>query len=275
MKSLSKDNNGSTKNKERFFLSRDFWFLIVGIFASAAVFGLTAWLGLEIADATILAFLTAVITALLRIIEALIGKTAAIPASIDAMQNNVTHIKQHTEQLVRLTATQPELLTDISSALERAKSIQNRADIQVDAVWGAFPPGNVLEDYYKTTLTKDIYTRRIISISESNTVEVILNHIKEHWAVLVSRNYKIFITRPLAYEMLIIDNEEAAYFHFPGGGIAVIFIRSNENRFVNGVRSEWDRLLLDTTEFPTTNFGKDFDEAAIKRWLQEMSNKYK
>jgi hypothetical protein len=272
---LSEDNGGSKKNNRRFLFSLDFWFFVAGIFASIAVCALTLWRGFDEADSAIMVFLTVVFTILMRIDVALIGKTAAIPASIDATQTNVTYIKRHTEQLVRLTATQPELLTDISSALERAKSIQNRADIQVDAVWGPFPPGNVLDDYYKTTLTEDIYTRRIISISKSNTVEVILDHIREHWAVLVSRNYKIFVTRPLAYEMLIVDNEEAAYFHFPGGGIAVIFIRSNENRFVNGVRSEWDKLLTDTTEFPATDFGKDFDEAAIKRWLQEMSDKYK
>lgn len=140
---------------------------------------------------------------------------------------------------------------------------------------GSLPPGKILKDYFTTTLAKDIYTRRIVSIGKSNTVDVLLDHIREQWGRLISGKYKIFITRPLAYEMLIVDNQEAAYFHFSGGGIACIFLYSNDNRFVNGVRSEWDELLADATEFISTAFGEDFDEEQIRQWLQKRLDEYK
>lgn len=138
---MSENNKGSTKNNHRFVLSLDFWFLVAGICVSAAVGAVVLRKGFGEADTAIMVFLTVVITVLLRIHVAIIGKAAAIPAGINSMQTSVTHTRNQVDHLVRLAATQPELLTNINAVLERAKSIQNNADIRIDAVWGAFPRG--------------------------------------------------------------------------------------------------------------------------------------
>jgi hypothetical protein len=267
-------HNMADPPKEKFIGSGDFWYIIVAGLVVLAVFALSAWIGADPSQRLLHVLLTILFGVLVRIAAALIGPKSLVPARLGSIHEVISHTQRDVAHLVRQASAQPELLTDIESALERARSMHDSADILIDAVWGAFPPGKVLDNYFEITLAKDIFTRRIISIGKSNTVEVILKHIRDHWARLVSKKYKIFITRPLPYEMLIVDNEEAAYFHFPGGGIAGIFIRSNDNRFVNGVRSEWDGLLEDASEFLATEFGENFDEVTIRQWLQERADAY-
>lgn len=161
----------------------------------------------------------------------------------------------------------PVVLTEVRAALDRAGDMQRPARTSIWATWTSINYDETLKRYFAETLSKGVQTTRIIDM-RSNTIDHILDHIRESWQRIQAATYEVFVTYGVAYELLVVDHSRAAIFHFPGPDYGAIFVTHNVESFATNVRGAFERMKSDSSRFPTERFSAQFDEGEVREWLE-------
>lgn len=261
--------------------TREFWWVAAGVIFTALLAVISHWVVHSSGGTTfVIVVLSTIGVLLLRIgadllnpknpaMENLRESLKGLEGITSGILRELDEIKKALSYLTERAVPQPEIVHDMKAALDRAAGMQRDAKNHICAVWAAVPYGDELRSYYEETTSIGVPTRRLINIT-TISVNDIVDHMQRSWEALWSGKYQVFFTTALTYEMLIVDGEEAAYFHFPAYSFACSFIRHDERLFVNGVQAEWDAVRGDSTPFIPRNFSRDFDESAICNWLNQL-----
>lgn len=179
-------------------------------------------------------------------------------------------------QLTTIGSPTPELLTSMEEALERASKMQKPARDKIYAMWTIVPYMEHLKGYFGNTLSKNIYTERLIDIKNVPIADI-LDHIEASWDPLSKKLYEIYFVQDVDYEVLVVDSREAALFHYPGRGTSCVFLKHSERKFVTVMVEMFERLRGDANSirFPTSNFGVQFNRATVERWLNDKLSSVK
>lgn len=175
--------------------------------------------------------------------------------------------------LVPTTIITPEILTEETDALSKALKMQRDANRSVLAMWTLMSYSVELQGYFKKTMSRDVYTQRIIDLKNIPLCDI-LSHMEEYWSQM-KENYVIYFSYNVDYEVLIVDHKEAGIFLFPGRSFGCFFLKHSERHFVTTMEGMFNRLKESSILFPIKEFEVKFDESKVKEWLQSQLEKFK
>ncbi len=162
-----------------------------------------------------------------------------------------------------------EVLLDVDDALHRARALQSPARDSVLAMWTLFPYDKALKEYFRKTLSSGLYTHRLIAVS-APAIPDIADHLWESREHILAGTYRVDLVHNASYEVLIVDHEAAAMFHYPGRGIGCLFATHNDQMFVRVMENIFHVLSEEGTQLPTEPL--QATQADLVSWLHTWVN---
>lgn len=158
-----------------------------------------------------------------------------------------------------------EVLLDVDDALHRARALQNPARDSVLAMWTLFPYDKALKEYFRKTLASGLYTHRLIALSPP-AIDDIGDHLWESREHILAGSYRVDLVHNVSYEVLIVDHEVAAMFHYPGRGIGCLFATHNDQMFVRVMENIFHVLSEEGIQLPADKLTGT--QAELVTWLR-------
>lgn len=193
-------------------------------------------------------------------------KIDSILSELSKMGNSI--MDELSTKIDLITRAYPEVLTDVTLALDRARAMQTDAELAIYAMWTVVQYDESLKEYFEKTLSSGIYTRRLIDIKTISSNDI-LDHLEKYWTLIWEGTYEVYFVDRISYEVIVVDHKDAAIFHYPARGFGCLLIKHGSPAFVTCVEGEFEILRENSTRLPAKELGRNFNRTEVEKWLEK------
>lgn len=175
------------------------------------------------------------------------------------------------KELTKLYFKREDVVEDAEGILRRAKT-----GTTINAMWSQMPLDESLKQYFDRTLKaakeRNIHTVRLVDIVQV-PIDSILEHLKDCWNHLTSRDYSIVFIGDAHFEMILSEDEGINFQSHERSQVTLGF-SCPSSAFLSKLREIYESLLRGSKEFRTRRIGSRFDVEKCRAELEKIKKEF-